>query len=135
HSASACTSQDKLCFNCRQPGHQSKACTKPRGVLNRTCGGCGERGHVADNCSKRDSWSCKNCTESGHGHWECSKPKGYRRMRCHLCRQLGHTSTNCGNRSVSLEIFATYLLPYSRHLFRNHVRLQTVAHRKEVLGT
>ena len=48
------TAKDRLCFNCRQPGHESRACPKPRGVLNRKCGGCGEKGHVADDCEHRE---------------------------------------------------------------------------------
>ena len=54
HIATDCTSKDRLCFNCRQPGHESRACPKPRGVLNRKCGGCGEKGHVADDCEHRE---------------------------------------------------------------------------------
>ncbi|KAH9046767.1 hypothetical protein EDB84DRAFT_1586754 [Lactarius hengduanensis] len=30
HIAENCTSQDRLCYNCRKPGHESSACPEPR---------------------------------------------------------------------------------------------------------
>jgi hypothetical protein len=30
HIAEACSSSERLCYNCRQPGHESAACPSPR---------------------------------------------------------------------------------------------------------
>ncbi|KAI0744005.1 hypothetical protein C8Q80DRAFT_1326367 [Daedaleopsis nitida] len=113
--------QYKTCFNCKESGHISSQCPKPRGILNWTCGGCGRKGHTTDDCPNRDvcrsplvvgsccwsnsrvlkEWVCKNCTEHGHGHWECEKPRGYRYMRCGICSTVGHVAKFCKNRPVS----------------------------------
>ncbi|KAI1795549.1 hypothetical protein LXA43DRAFT_725840 [Ganoderma leucocontextum] len=96
HTTSQCSFEHRVCFQCYEPGHESRAC--PQRHLDRTCGGCGQKGHTSQGCPDRESWICKNCAQSGHGHWECTKRKGYRRKRCQLCHSLGHTAPNCENR-------------------------------------
>ncbi|TBU31646.1 hypothetical protein BD311DRAFT_656287 [Dichomitus squalens] len=98
HLPSKCTLAHRVCFQCREPGHESKAC--PKRFQDRTCGGCGQKGHISNVCTSRESWICKNCEEWGHGHWECTKPQGYRRLRCQWCLRLGHSTFECVNEPI-----------------------------------
>lgn len=50
HIAEACTSTERLCYNCRQPGHESSACPSPRSVSTKQCYGCGGVGHIQSEC-------------------------------------------------------------------------------------
>ncbi|KDN38647.1 hypothetical protein K437DRAFT_259346 [Tilletiaria anomala UBC 951] len=43
HLAEACTSQERLCFNCSEVGHESSACEAPRTTESKECYGCGVR--------------------------------------------------------------------------------------------
>ncbi|TFK75946.1 hypothetical protein BDN72DRAFT_722228, partial [Pluteus cervinus] len=46
HIAENCTSDQRLCYNCRQPGHESSACPSPRTVSAKQCYSCGGVGHI-----------------------------------------------------------------------------------------
>lgn len=46
HIAENCTSDQRLCYNCRQPGHESSACPSPRTVAAKQCYSCGGVGHI-----------------------------------------------------------------------------------------
>lgn len=46
HIAENCTSEQRLCYNCRQPGHESSACSSPRTVSTKQCYSCGGVGHI-----------------------------------------------------------------------------------------
>ena len=50
HIAESCTSQERLCYNCRQPGHESAACPQPRTVATKQCYSCGGEGHIQAEC-------------------------------------------------------------------------------------
>ena len=50
HIAENCTSQERLCYNCRKPGHESSACTEPRTVAAKQCYSCGGIGHIQAEC-------------------------------------------------------------------------------------
>jgi hypothetical protein len=50
HIAENCTSQERLCYNCRKPGHESSACTEPRSVAAKQCYSCGGIGHIQAEC-------------------------------------------------------------------------------------
>lgn len=46
HIAENCSSEQRLCYNCRQPGHESSACPSPRTVASKQCYSCGGVGHI-----------------------------------------------------------------------------------------
>ena len=46
HIAENCSSEQRLCYNCRQPGHESAACPSPRSVAAKQCYSCGGVGHI-----------------------------------------------------------------------------------------
>jgi hypothetical protein len=46
HIAESCSSDQRLCYNCRQPGHESSACPSPRTVSAKQCYSCGGVGHI-----------------------------------------------------------------------------------------
>ena len=50
HIAENCTSQERLCYNCRKPGHESSTCTEPRTVAAKQCYSCGGIGHIQAEC-------------------------------------------------------------------------------------
>lgn len=50
HIAEACSSEQRLCYNCRQPGHESAACPQPRSVAAKQCYSCGGVGHIQAEC-------------------------------------------------------------------------------------
>ena len=50
HIAENCTSEQRLCYNCRQPGHESAACPQPRSVAAKQCYSCGGVGHIQAEC-------------------------------------------------------------------------------------
>lgn len=50
HIAENCSSEQRLCYNCRQPGHESSACPSPRTVTSKQCYSCGGVGHIQAEC-------------------------------------------------------------------------------------
>jgi hypothetical protein len=50
HIAENCSSEERLCYNCRQPGHESSACPSPRSVSAKQCYSCGGVGHIQAEC-------------------------------------------------------------------------------------
>ncbi|TBU46005.1 hypothetical protein BD309DRAFT_666337 [Dichomitus squalens] len=50
HIAENCSSEQRLCYNCRQPGHESAACPQPRSVAAKQCYSCGGVGHIQAEC-------------------------------------------------------------------------------------
>ena len=50
HIAENCTSHERLCYNCRKPGHESSTCTEPRTVAAKQCYSCGGIGHIQAEC-------------------------------------------------------------------------------------
>ncbi|KAH9833653.1 uncharacterized protein C8Q71DRAFT_771935 [Rhodofomes roseus] len=62
HIAENCTSEQRLCYNCRQPGHESSACPQPRSVAAKQCYSCGGVGHIQAECpSLRVQGSGQKC--------------------------------------------------------------------------
>jgi hypothetical protein len=43
-------SPERLCYNCRQPGHESTACPSPRTTAAKQCYACGGVGHIQSDC-------------------------------------------------------------------------------------
>jgi hypothetical protein len=50
HIAENCTSQERLCYNCRKPGHESSTCAEPRSFAAKQCYSCGGIGHIQAEC-------------------------------------------------------------------------------------
>lgn len=42
HYAVACEEPERLCYNCKQPGHVSSECTAEKVIEAKTCFVCGE---------------------------------------------------------------------------------------------
>jgi len=70
HIAENCTSEQRLCYNCRQPGHESSACPQPRTVATKQCYSCGGVGHIQAECPslriQAGMQKCYNCGRPGH---------------------------------------------------------------------
>ncbi|KIK30652.1 hypothetical protein PISMIDRAFT_304033 [Pisolithus microcarpus 441] len=72
HIAENCTSEQRLCYNCRQPGHESSACAAPRSVASKQCYSCGGVGHIQAECPSlrvqggSGNQKCYNCGRFGH---------------------------------------------------------------------
>ncbi|KIL70096.1 hypothetical protein M378DRAFT_603372 [Amanita muscaria Koide BX008] len=79
HIAEACPSTERLCYNCRQPGHESSACPSPRSVSAKQCYSCGGVGHIQAECPSiriQNSQKCYNCGRPGHFARACSNGSG-----------------------------------------------------------
>ena len=50
HFAENCAADEKLCYNCKQPGHQSNFCPQPRTTQSKQCYNCHGIGHVQSDC-------------------------------------------------------------------------------------
>ncbi|EIM87809.1 uncharacterized protein STEHIDRAFT_24788, partial [Stereum hirsutum FP-91666 SS1] len=70
HIAENCSSEQRLCYNCRQPGHESSACPSPRTVSSKQCYSCGGVGHIQAECPslrvQGGNQKCYNCGRFGH---------------------------------------------------------------------
>jgi len=71
HIAENCSSEQRLCYNCRQPGHESSACPSPRTVSAKQCYSCGGVGHIQAECpslrvQQGGNQKCYNCGRFGH---------------------------------------------------------------------
>ncbi|KAF8520667.1 hypothetical protein JB92DRAFT_2675075, partial [Gautieria morchelliformis] len=66
----ACSSDQRLCYNCRQPGHESPACPQPRTVAAKQCYSCGGVGHIQAECPslrvQGGGQKCYTCGRFGH---------------------------------------------------------------------
>ncbi|OBZ70292.1 Zinc finger protein GIS2 [Grifola frondosa] len=80
HIAENCTSQERLCYNCRQPGHESSACPSPRTVAAKQCYSCGGVGHIQADCPslrlQGGNQKCYNCGRFGHFARNCPNVAG-----------------------------------------------------------
>ncbi|CAJ0762540.1 14021_t:CDS:2 [Entrophospora sp. SA101] len=61
HFVDSCPESDRLCYNCKQPGHEANQCTQPRTVETKQCYSCGG----ARNC--HGSFSVSREREGGGG--------------------------------------------------------------------
>ncbi|KAK2796850.1 hypothetical protein FQN50_009411 [Emmonsiellopsis sp. PD_5] len=67
-----CSSAERLCYNCKQPGHESNNCPKPRTTETKQCYHCQGLGHVQADCPTlrlnggATSGRCYNCNLPGH---------------------------------------------------------------------
>ncbi|KAF7723204.1 hypothetical protein EC973_002279 [Apophysomyces ossiformis] len=94
HFADVCPEPERLCYNCKQPGHESNECSRPKSVDAKQCYACGGVGHIQASCP------------TAHGPGGGARPKG----RCYNCGQFvglldkpvdklsekqGHIARNC----------------------------------------
>ena len=83
HIAENCSSEQRLCYNCRQPGHESSACPSPRTVAAKQCYTCGGVGHIQADCpslrlqQQNGNQKCYNCGRFGHIARACPNGNGF----------------------------------------------------------
>ncbi|KZS91191.1 hypothetical protein SISNIDRAFT_475070 [Sistotremastrum niveocremeum HHB9708] len=81
HIAENCVSQERLCYNCRQPGHESSACPSPRSVSTKQCYSCGGVGHISADCPTVKLQQASHGANGG--------------QKCYSCGRFGHIARNC----------------------------------------
>ncbi|KAK9237753.1 zinc knuckle protein [Lipomyces kononenkoae] len=79
HFAEVCSSPERLCYNCKQPGHESNVCPHPRTTETKQCYHCQGLGHVQADCP---TLRMTGALITG---------------RCYSCGQPGHVARNCMN--------------------------------------
>ncbi|KAI0299103.1 hypothetical protein B0F90DRAFT_633162 [Multifurca ochricompacta] len=106
HIAENCTAQERLCYNCRKPGHESSACTEPRSVAAKQCYSCGGIGHIQAECptlrlqGSNQKCYCYRCGGPNHMARDCLAPpytvtedmNGAKPpvKTCYKCKKDGH---------------------------------------------
>jgi len=122
HIAETCSSDQRLCYNCRQPGHESAACPQPRTVSAKQCYSCGGVGHIQAECPslrvQGANQKCYSCGRVGHiaracpggaggananGSFATRAPPPGRSLntaalppvKCFRCGGLNHMSRDC----------------------------------------
>ncbi|KAF9313797.1 hypothetical protein BG003_004819 [Podila horticola] len=81
HYASVCTEPERLCYNCKQSGHESNLCPMPRTSDAKQCYSCGGVGHIQADCP---TIRLQRNAAAGGG-------------RCYNCGIFGHMARNCRN--------------------------------------
>ena len=71
-----------VCYNCDQPGHYSRNCTKPKGIITPP--------RLSSNTT------CYNFNKHGHYSRDCTNPK--KRRECFRCGGVGHYANACSVR-------------------------------------
>ncbi|KAI0722332.1 hypothetical protein C8T65DRAFT_628990 [Cerioporus squamosus] len=112
HIAENCSSEQRLCYNCRQPGHESAACPQPRSVAAKQCYSCGGVGHIQAECpslKQNSGQKCYNCGRFGHFARSCPNgafggrpaPPGRTlastlpAIKCYRCGGPNHMARDC----------------------------------------
>ncbi|KAH9819451.1 hypothetical protein DFH28DRAFT_886597, partial [Melampsora americana] len=80
HLAEQCSAESRLCFNCKQPGHESAACPNPRTADAKQCYQCSGIGHLAVDCP--------SVKVGGQGFQSGGQ-------KCYTCGRMGHISRTC----------------------------------------
>ncbi|KAF9423028.1 hypothetical protein BGZ94_008431 [Podila epigama] len=80
HYASVCTEVERLCYNCKQSGHESNLCPMPRTSDTKQCYSCGGVGHIQADCPTIRLQ--RNAAAGG---------------RCYNCGMFGHMARLCRN--------------------------------------
>ncbi|SJL02097.1 related to Zinc finger protein GIS2 [Armillaria ostoyae] len=115
HIAENCSSEQRLCYNCRQPGHESSACPSPRTVSAKQCYSCGGVGHIQAECpSLRIQQQGSN-------------------QKCYNCGRFGHIARACPNGANGMGGFASRAPPPGRAL--NTATLPPVKCYRDCLAT
>ncbi|KAK0532300.1 gig suppressor [Tilletia horrida] len=119
HLAEACSSSERLCFNCGESGHESKECEAPRTTETKQCYGCGQKGHIRGDCPNltrpppkvhnptpaaaapvaglaNANVQCHNCGGRGHIKAHCPTPVvAAVAVQCHNCGGANHYARDC----------------------------------------
>ncbi|ODV94305.1 hypothetical protein PACTADRAFT_25063, partial [Pachysolen tannophilus NRRL Y-2460] len=53
HYAENCQSTERLCYNCKEPGHETADCPHPRSTTLKQCYICREIGHLQSQCPRK----------------------------------------------------------------------------------
>ncbi|ESO93375.1 hypothetical protein LOTGIDRAFT_232781 [Lottia gigantea] len=77
------------CKNCREKGHLSRDCPKPKVIV---CYLCGNRNHVSTACPEP---LCYNCSQPGHISSECTQSQYKWYIKCSRCDMPGHQHEYC----------------------------------------
>lgn len=77
HIAENCQSPARLCYNCREAGHESTNCPHPRTTDGKQCYACGGVGHVKADCPSLRSIG------------------GFGFQKCFICGRPGHIARGC----------------------------------------
>jgi len=59
------------CYSCGQSGHIAPRCPKKQGII---CHACGQPGHIAPRCRNKKRW-CGSCKSSSHNESNCRRKK------------------------------------------------------------
>ncbi|KAK9465181.1 zinc knuckle protein, partial [Lipomyces arxii] len=96
HFAEVCSSPERLCYNCKQPGHESNACPHPRTTETKQCYHCQGLGHVQADCP---TLRMTGALITG---------------RCYSCGQPGHVARNCAAafRGIPMRTGIMQTIPY-----------------------
>ncbi|KAL8279327.1 hypothetical protein RQP46_008364 [Phenoliferia psychrophenolica] len=78
HIAEQCSSPARLCFNCKEEGHESNACPQERNPGTKQCYSCGGVGHLQAECP---SLRVGGFLNGG--------------TKCYACGQFGHIARTC----------------------------------------
>ena len=99
HIAETCPSDQRLCYNCRQPGHESAACPQPRSVAAKQCYSCGGVGHIQAECpSLRVQGANQKCyvsCSSSPLHICLISCSPFVRFADQSCGRFGHIARAC----------------------------------------
>ncbi|KAF8974319.1 hypothetical protein BDZ97DRAFT_11870 [Flammula alnicola] len=108
HIAENCSSEQRLCYNCRQPGHESSACPSPRTVSAKQCYSCGGVGHIQAECpslrvQQGGNQKCYNAPSAGGAGFASRPPPPGRALntstlppvKCYRCGGPNHLARDC----------------------------------------
>ncbi|GAV28261.1 hypothetical protein PMKS-001731 [Pichia membranifaciens] len=92
--AEDCDQAERLCYNCKQPNHESKDCPLPKQTVQKQCYNCKEIGHVQSECSLpvRSSQRCYTCGKFGHISKDCHASS---KLSCYKCGEANHFAKDC----------------------------------------
>ncbi|KAI9728319.1 MAG: hypothetical protein M1834_007723 [Cirrosporium novae-zelandiae] len=94
HYAEVCSSSERLCYNCKQPGEDTCALSKTTTNIS--------LGHESNQCPHprtTETKQCYHCQGLGHVQADCPtlRISGAASGRCYSCGQPGHLARNCPN--------------------------------------
>jgi len=95
HIADACPENDRLCYNCRQPGHESVDCPSPRSVSAKQCYGCGGIGHIQSECPTLNLGMGGGSLAARMGVRAPMAAGGPPGQKCFNCNRVGHIAKFC----------------------------------------
>ncbi len=92
HIAENCQSPSRLCYNCREAGHESTNCPHPRTTDGKQCYACGGVGHVKADCPSLRGALGFGANGAGYAGAFGSFQK------CFQCGRPGHIARMCPTR-------------------------------------